>query len=201
MSNLSNQHCWCIYKHTLKQDGRVYIGQTNDIKGRWKPANYKHCVKFYNAILHYGWDSFDHTIIADNLTLEEANALEEQYIAEYDSINNGFNLQSGGLNHLHSEETKQKMSQTRKGVPHSKEHCEAISQALKGYKQTEQHKTNNRLAQHRKPVMCIETNQVYDSLAEAQRQTGILAETISRQIRGKQQSTKGLHWRWVDEQQ
>lgn len=25
---------WCIYKHTLKEDGRVYIGQTNSIQNR-----------------------------------------------------------------------------------------------------------------------------------------------------------------------
>lgn len=94
-----------------------------------------------------------------------------------------------------SEETKKKMSNTRKGISHSPKHCEAISKSLKGYKQTEEHKKNNRLAQHRKPVQCIESGIIYDSLAEAGRQTGIMAETISRQIRGKQKSTKGLHWR------
>lgn len=83
-----------------------------------------------------------------------------------------------------SKETKEKMSKTRKGVPHSKEHSAAISAALKGYKQTEEHKQNNRKAQHCKPVECIETGIKYDSLAEAERQTGIRGETISRQIRG-----------------
>ncbi len=41
---------WVIYVHTLILDGRKYIGQTNDIKARWKPSAYKTCTKFYNAI-------------------------------------------------------------------------------------------------------------------------------------------------------
>lgn len=92
------------------------------------------------------------------------------------------------------------MSKTRKGVPHSQEHSQAISEALKGQKKTNEHIRNNQLAQHRKIVQCIETGKVYESLAEAERETGILGETISRQIRGKQKTTKGLHWRFLNEQ-
>lgn len=194
-----SEQTWCVYIHTLIGTDKVYIGQTNNIKLRWKPSAYKNCVKFYRAIQKYGWDNFSHEILKDNLTLEEANKWEEYYINLYNSQTNGFNLSSGGLNHLASEETKQKMSNTRKGVPHSVEHSQAISKALKGYKQTEEHKLHNRMAQHRKPVQCIETGIIYDSLAEAERQTGILGETISRQIRGIQKSTKGLHWRFIDE--
>lgn len=190
---------WCVYKHTLIETGQVYIGQTNNIKNRWKPSAYKNCIKFYNAIQKYGWDNFTHEIIADNLTLEEANILETKFINEYDSINNGFNLNTGGDNKIASEETRQKMSETRKGVPKSEEHKKAISNSLKGYKQTEEHKFNNQKSQHRKSVECIETGVKYPSLAEAERQTGILGETISRQIRGKQKTTQGLHWRFIDD--
>ena len=190
---------WCIYKHTSKTSGKVYIGQTNNINVRWKPGAYRNCAKFYAAIQKYGWDDFEHEILEDNLTLEEANQRETYYIELYDSINNGYNLNTGGDNHLASEETRNKMSQTRKGVPHSPEHNLAISKALTGYKQTEEHKLHNRLAQHRRPVECIETGIIYESLSEAQRQTGILGETISRQIRGKQKSTQGLHWRFINE--
>lgn len=190
---------WCVYKHTLKETGQVYIGQTNNIKNRWKPSAYKNCIKFYNAIQKYGWDNFEHEILVDELTLEEANELETKFIIEYDSINNGFNLNTGGDNKLASQETKEKMSKTRKGIPKSEQHKQAISEALTGYKQTEEHKKRNRKAQHRKSVECIETGEKYDSLAEAERQTGILGETISRQIRGIQKTTQGLHWRFIND--
>ena len=39
----------------------------------------------------------------------------------------------------------------------------------KGYKQTEEHKFNNRKSQHRKSVECIEAGVKYPSLAEAER--------------------------------
>lgn len=190
---------WVIYIHTLTLDGRKYIGQTNDIHNRWKPSAYKTCTKFYNAIQEYGWNNFTHEIIYDNLTLEEANELEEKLIAEYDTINNGFNLEFGGTNHLHSQETKDKMSKTRKGVPKTEEHKKAISEALKKYKRTPEHNRNNQLAQHRKEVQCIETGIIYESLADAERKTGILGETISRNCRGKQKSASGYHWRFINE--
>lgn len=190
---------WCIYKHTLKNTELSYIGQTNNIKARWKPSAYKGCRKFYQAIKTYGWDNFTHEVLVDNLTLDEANQLETFFINKFNSIEHGFNLNTGGDNKLASQETKEKMSKTRLGVPKTESHKKAISNALKGYKQSEIHKANNRRAQHRKPVQCIETGKKYDSLAEAERQTGILAETISRQIRGKQKSTQGLHWRFINE--
>lgn len=163
----------------------MYIGQTNNIKARWKPGAYKNSVKFYNAILHYGWENFSHIILEENLSLEEANIKEEYYIKKYNTIENGFNLLSGGLNRLASQETKNKMSQTRKGIKKSEAHKKAISEALKGKKKTKEAIENNRKAQHRKPVKCIETGRTYESLSEAERQTGILGETISRCCRGK----------------
>lgn len=188
-----------VYKHTCNITNQVYIGQTNNITLRWKPSAYKNSIKFYNAIQKYGWNNFTHEILEDHLTLSEANQKESYYIALYDSVNNGYNLNYGGDSKLASTETKEKMSKTRKGVPHSYEHRQAISKALQGYKQTEEHRQNNRKAQHRKPVECIETGIKYDSLAEAGRQTGISSETISRQIRSRQHSTQGLHWRYIDE--
>ena len=191
------QQEWFVYAHILKVDGRRYIGQTNNLSARWKPSAYKNCVKFYNAITLYGWDAFEHTVLEENLTLEQANEREEYYIALYNTIENGFNLLSGGMNRLASQETKDKMSQTRKGVPKSDAHKEAIAKALKGKKKTPEAIRNNQLAQHRKIVKCIETNITYESLADAERKTGILGETISRCCRGKQKTASGFHWEFV----
>ena len=91
------------------------------------------------------------------------------------------------------------MSETRKGVPHTKEHNLAISKALTGKKKSAEAIRNNQLAQHRKPVQCVETEICYESLADAERKTGILAETISRCCRGKQKTASGYHWRFIDE--
>lgn len=111
-----------IYKHTNKANGKCYIGQTKNIKWRWYPANYKCCSKFYRAILKYGWDNFTHEILK---ICDEGNVdyFEIYYIKLYDSIQNGYNLDSGGCkNKTQSPETIQKKSNFMKGRKHTLGH-------------------------------------------------------------------------------
>lgn len=57
---------------------------------------------------------------------------------------------------------------------------------------------NNRIAKAlSKPVKCVETNIVYKSVREANRQTKIDTTSISRVCRGKQQTAGGYHWKYV----
>lgn len=104
-----------IYKHTNKENGKCYIGQTKNIKWRWYPNNYKTCTKFYRAILKYGWDNFTHEVVK---ICDETNVdyWESYYIKEFDSIKNGYNLDSGGCkNKVQSEETIRKKVEHLKG--------------------------------------------------------------------------------------
>lgn len=89
---------YIVYKHTNKTNGKVYIGITCQIpEQRWRSGlGYKDQSKFYGAILKYGWDGFLHEILYSNLTQKEAYKLEEKLIKKFDSINNGYNIQTGG---------------------------------------------------------------------------------------------------------
>ena len=111
---------WCVYMHINKINHKIYIGQTGQKpEYRWNRGNgYKECTHFYNAIQKYGWDGFEHIIFADRLTIDEANHMEELLIALYNTTNsdNGYNLQSGGKNNICSEETKEKMRISHKGL-------------------------------------------------------------------------------------
>lgn len=49
---------------------------------------------------------------------------------------------------------------------------------------------------HSKAVQCIETNIVYLSAMEAERQTGINAKLIRRVCIGKRKTTGGYHWKY-----
>lgn len=103
-----------IYKHTNKENGKCYIGQTKNIKWRWYPNAYNTCSKFYRAILKYGWDNFTHEILK---VCNETNVdyFETYYIKLYDSIQNGYNLDSGGCkNKTQSQETIQKKIEANK---------------------------------------------------------------------------------------
>lgn len=100
---------FCIYAHINTINSKIYIGQTKDTIKRWFPSNYKGCTKFYYAIKKYGWENFKHIILINNLTLEEANIIEEELIKKYNTIEQGYNLKSGGLNNLYSKDSKKKM--------------------------------------------------------------------------------------------
>jgi len=65
-----------IYKHT-SPTGKCYIGQTVDIKNRWKPSAYRQCKKFHNAIKKYGWENFTHEIICTDKLYRGRYKIEE----------------------------------------------------------------------------------------------------------------------------
>lgn len=101
-----------VYIHRNKINNKVYVGQTYNLYERWRcnGKNYFNSIKFYNAILKYGWDNFTHEIICDNLSQEAADILEKELIIKYNSIKNGYNIKSGGYRGELSEESLKKMS-------------------------------------------------------------------------------------------
>lgn len=120
MENDERKHC--VYVHINKINGKMYVGQT--IHGdrphkRWDNGNgYKHCPYFWKAIQKYGWDNFDHEIIANNLTAQEADNFEILLIEKLNTMNPnmGYNLEPGGTkNKVLSEATKKKISESHMG--------------------------------------------------------------------------------------
>lgn len=90
---------YTIYKHTTPSE-KVYIGMTKQrrVEDRWKYGyGYRHNPHFFNAILKYGWDNIDHKIIASDLTLEDACAMEKELIAFYTKKNACYNIAEGGM--------------------------------------------------------------------------------------------------------
>ena len=132
---------YVVYKHTAP-NGKSYIGLTSQtLKRRFRDGEgYKGCPVFYKAIQKYGWCSFTHEILADNLTFDKACELEQFYIAQYKSLTsqNGYNLENGGrVGHKMSDESKLKLSRSitgRKMGPHKEETKRKISEAHKGLK-------------------------------------------------------------------
>lgn len=98
---------YCVYVHINKINGKKYVGQTGQKpEKRWNNGNgYKDNIYFTNAIKKYGWDGFEHEIIASNLTKDEADNFEKLLIKELDTMNlsKGYNLQSGGSHGQPSE--------------------------------------------------------------------------------------------------
>ncbi|MCQ2608747.1 MAG: GIY-YIG nuclease family protein [Bacteroidales bacterium] len=104
---------YCVYVHTNKINGKIYVGQTNNTEERWRKM-YVGCNHFHNAINHYGWINFNHEIIAYNLPKEYADYIEQQLIQKYKSYNPnyGYNMTLGGEGCKPTDETRIKMSES-----------------------------------------------------------------------------------------
>lgn len=96
---------YCVYKHTNKTNGKVYIGITGrKPEERWD-YGWGYCRQpvFWNAIEKYGWDGFTHEILFEGLTKDEAIEKEIELIAAYKSNvkryynpSYGYNADDGG---------------------------------------------------------------------------------------------------------
>lgn len=125
-----------VYVH-ISPNNKKYFGITKSCpKNRWKNGyGYASSPHFYNAILKYGWNNFQHIILADNLSKDWACRLEQDLIWKYQSNNPkyGYNVCNGGEGtngYRHSESTKQKL---RESTIHSLNmgQREQISQTVK----------------------------------------------------------------------
>lgn len=89
-----------IYKIQNKLNGKIYIGQSNDIERRFKehccPNRYlKSKIIVEYAIQKYGKENFDFSVI-EECPIEQLNERETYWINYYDSCKNGYNCNEGG---------------------------------------------------------------------------------------------------------
>lgn len=218
---------YTVYKHINKLNGKVYIGQTAlTVERRWRNGKGYKIGIFRKAIEKYGWDNFEHIIIKEGLTKEEANLLESSLIKEYKELGMSYNITDGGegaLGYKHTEETRKKMSLRNRGkkvpehvkvmvsarfkdIPLTDEHKIKISIALKGKAKSEEAKLKMKLNHNYHDLVEIikcdkEGNIIciYPSIADASRDTGVLQTHISRCARGKRKSAGGFKWMYRNE--
>lgn len=167
---------WYVYQHVNQVNGKRYIGMTGTSPDHRWGQGYKGCSRFYNAINKYGWDSFSHEVIKEGLTRMEAEALEIELISKYKTQNCrfGYNIMEGGSSPCMSDETKRKISEANKG------HDDRGGGAP------------------RKKVICIDTQMIFPSYSSAARWCGSNSSHICYCCKGKAETVKGYHWKYVD---
>lgn len=87
-----------IYKITKKENGKCYIGQSNDIQRRMSEHKTKGSssrIPLDVAIQKYGVDAFTYEVI-EECPIEKLNERESYWIEYYNSVNNGYNCSIGG---------------------------------------------------------------------------------------------------------
>lgn len=203
-----------IYKITNKVNGHIYIGQTiRTIEERFSEHKRKKKSYISKALRHYGFENFIIEKIDNENNIEELNNKEYYWIKFCNCIHpNGYNLCDGGgntSNYHHTEESKQKMSNSKKGKymgennpffgkTHSDDIKLLLSKQRKGRKLTEEWKKNVGIASQRK-VINLDTKEIFNSINNAAKKYNLKSTHISRVCRGKRIKTGGFKWMYYDE--
>lgn len=172
---MTNQKSFIVYKHTNLINQKVYIGITKTSPNRrWgsNGINYRHNKHFYSAIQKYGWNNFKHEILFNNLNKEDACKIEKQLIFNFNSNNPkyGYNNSIGG-----------ELSALGCHFNHTQE-------------------TKNRLQNfHCKPIICLDTLEIFNSIKMASKKFNIDSKFISQVVNKKQKSCHGLHFLFLNE--
>ena len=100
---------------------------------------------------------------------------------------------------IFSEESKKKMSKAHKGKTLSEETKKKLSESHKGKHHSEESKKKmSENSKIKRKVLCIETNVIYNSIAECSKAMNIFRDNISAVCRCKRKSVKGYHFKFVD---
>ncbi len=218
-----------VYVHTNLINGKRYVGITSQKpQKRWDwGGGYRKNIHFFRSIRKYGWNNFSHEIIQDNLTKDEACAMEIKLIAEYKTTDPqyGYNVAEGGggvAGYHHTEETKRLLSEKLSGANNpnfggatiserqrelsiqrnlgkklSEEHKKKIGDALRGRKHHTEERKRQMSEIYRKKVM-RDDGVVFESFSDAALSVGVGPSAISNSIKRKGKSG-GHTWTIVDE--
>lgn len=206
---------YVVYRHIFP-NGKSYIGITSQypLWHRWRGGHgYNKQPKMWRAILKYGWENVQHEVLAESLTLAEANRVEREMVARFDSIENGYNISSGGGGTFGipcSDETKVKIGQANRGKPcgdpfrlsrYTKEHGawnkgkHLVGEHYRKVAEERKRRCNKRIACY--DPSTHELVKIYDSCTIAAADVGVSKENISRCAHGGRKTSGGYEWRYV----
>lgn len=101
-------------------------------------------------------------------------------------------------------ETKEKISKSHKGMVFTEEHKKNLSLGHKGQKAwnkglkiSEEEKNKQRYSHKHLSVVCVETNEQFYSIREANRKTNINVSHIAEVCKGIRKTAGGYHWEYV----
>lgn len=186
-----------IYMATNMINGKSYIGQTVQSLSKrkrqhvWRALNKGDKYYFHNAIRKYDQENFDWVIIDECNTIEELNRLEIYYIGLYNTFGKGYNLTiggGGGTGHKVSKESRQKMSEAKKGKPSwnkgkklSTIHKKNLAKSHKGKKLTENHK--KKMSKNSAEATAVIINDKYfNSMTSAGNYLNVTQPTVKKRI-------------------
>ena len=198
-----------IYLVINKINNKIYVGQTvGSFQDRYRGdvAKNTHNEHLRRSIEKYGIDNF---YIVEEYKVayskEELDYLEDWYITIYDTMNPsmGYNKKGGGSHGKWSEESKQKMSESRKGELHpfyGKTHSEEVKKKISESNKGKAHGPKSPVI-----MLCKATGNPL-MVFVAVRHTSIYFDKkshppISECCKGKRKSAYGYKWMYLSDYQ
>lgn len=104
-------------------------------------------------------------------------------------------IRQAGMGRKHTAETKIKLSRAHRGKVLTPEHIEKMAAAKRGKRHTPEHNTKIAAStMNRKPVICVETGQMFESITAAARALSVNESSVYQAIR-KGCRCRGYHFR------
>jgi group I intron endonuclease len=183
-----------IYKITSPSK-KIYVGQSIDIERRFKEYKKLQCnqsLKLYNSLKKHGYENHIFEIL-EECSKPQLNEKEENYILSFNSHIDGLNIKlaskpawtgkkrpehseflkknGSGLSYIRTQEHKDNLKEKLSGKKLSKELCEKISK--------------NKIGKKTKKIICIETQQIFNSIKECSENLNISKGCICSFVKGK----------------
>jgi group I intron endonuclease len=183
-----------IYKITSPSK-KIYVGQSIDIERRFKEYKKFQCnqsLKLYNSLKKHGYENHIFEIL-EECSKSQLNEKEENYILSFNSHIDGLNIKlaskpawtgkkrpehseflkknGSGLSYIRTQEHKDNLKEKLSGRKLSKELCEKISK--------------NKIGKKTKKIICIETQQIFNSIKECSENLNISKGCICSFVKGK----------------
>ena len=93
-------------------------------------------------------------------------------------------------NFHHTEETKRKISEAKKGKKHDESFRKRRSEIMKG-----------NVISITQPILCIELNKKFESIASARREFNINENAMYKHLRGEKETAGGYHWKRINKEE
>jgi len=209
-----------IYKITSPTN-RVYIGQSRNIKNRWRYYHsniitVKQHIKLHRSLLKYGVENHTFEVI-EECSVEQLDEQEIYWINYYNSIKKGLNVGLGGnggngiLNkgkkHKSSTINKMKKYWDMNKQPRPKEVIDKIKQTKRNNPRITTDELRSKYRESAPNKKIVEQYSLdgiriaeFNSINEAARQTNSSKDGISFCCNGRQNTSNGFIWKFKNKE-
>lgn len=214
---------YTIYKATSPSN-KVYIGMTKksvDVRRKeheYHSKNNKRKKIFHDALRKYELN-FTWKALEIGLAKEEAEQKEIEYIAKFNATNRdfGYNQAKGGMaGDIMSEESRARWKQSMQRHYDDLEYIKKVSASkkkslsedpnssekqrsyIKNYFSNTINRQKHAIDTGGKPFICIETNEIFQSLALAAEKLETWQQNICKVLKGKRKYANGYSFKYLD---